>query len=454
MVNANEITRDWDELEFLVAFLSRAGYAESVDIADEVEPDWFICREAKVVWTSMRELARTGLELDAFSLGKALRESGARQGDHDFLRDSILTHPAITVPPSGLKSRVKALRDTYNRRKLAALGVRLQAIAEVDDLLDISTEVADALGEILSDASTGGNQVVDYLDILQTADSGGAFLPANRRFNKIVFGIPGLDHDLCAGPGTFGLLAAKASAGKSALAIQAAYASALQGLSPLMVNLEMEREDVGARLASAVTQRDSFEILRKPSTPGRNATQEAREAISRVRGLHAPSGEPWRRLEAMIRKEHRKRRLDLVIVDYFTLLEPPQTSNRNASVAYQLGDLSKAMKRLASQLGICILALSQFNRGVEDGKEPELHHLRETGQLEQDASFVVMLWTEMPKYDPGEIRTVKVRMAKNRGGRRWGLWRAEYDPKFNTFSEIQLETEPVKPRGRKLLEDI
>lgn len=437
-----EQNRDWDELEFLVAFLSRAGYAESVDIADEVEPEWFICREAKVVWTAMRELSRSGLEVDAFSIGKALRESGAKPSDHEFLKGTILAHPAVLVPPSGLKSRVKALRETYLRRRLAAFGAKLQNMTEADDLVDISSEVSEALGDLLAEGSTGGAQVVDYLDILTTAEAGGAVLPLSRRMNKIVFGIPGLDSDLCAGVGTFGLLAAKTSAGKSALAIQAALASATQGLSPLMVNLEMEREDVGARLVAGITARDSFDILRKTSTMSRQATQDEREAVGRVRGLHVASGEPWKRLEAMIRREHNRKRLDLVIVDYFTLLEPPQTTNRNASVAYQLGDLSKSMKRLASQLGICILALSQFNRGIEDGKEPELHNLRETGQLEQDASFVVMLWTEKAKYEPGEPRVVKMRVAKNRGGKRWGLYRAKYEPALNTFSEIERETEP------------
>lgn len=447
-MNPAHLTNDWDELEFLAAFLARAAFAESVEIADEVEPDWFICREAKTVWAAMRGLSRAGLEVDAFSITKAMRESGAAASDFSFLRDTVLGHAGLNETPSGLKSRVKALRETYLRRRIVAFGARLHSLSEMDDLQEVTAEVSEALGDLLAEGSTGGAQVVNYLDILATAELGGAVLPLSRRFNKLAFGIPSLDADLVAGVGTFGLLAAKTSAGKSALAIQAALESAMLGLSPLMVNLEMEREDVGARLVSGITGRDSFDILRKTSTAARNATQEKRDAVGRVRGLHAPSGESWKRLEASIRREHRKKRLDLVIVDYFTLLEPPQTSNRNASVAYQLGDLSKSMKRLASQLGICILALSQFNRGVEDGKEPELHNLRETGQLEQDASFVIMLWTEKAKYEPGEKRIVKMRMAKNRGGKRWGLYRTVYDPPLNSFVEVANETYAPVGNGR------
>ena len=433
----DQLSRDWEELEFLVAFLGRAAHPDAVSFADEVEPEWFLVREARTVWTAMRELSRSAMEVDAFSIKRAMKDAGARKSDFDFLANDVFGHPALHEPPSSLRARVKAIRAAYLRRRLARLGATLQG--DTGDLPSLLGEARAVLGDIECDGADA--QVISYGDILATAKNGGAVLPLHRRVNSLQFGIPGLDHDLCAGPGTFGILAAKTSAGKSALAIQCALESAKKGLHPLMVNLEMDREDVGSRLVAGMTGRDSFDILRKES-PAITPSYEEEKAVERIRGIHAASGEPWKKLEGAIRKAHRHAPLDLVIVDYFTLLDPPASSNRNASVAYQLGDLSKAMKRLASQLGICILALSQFNRGIEDGKEPSLENLRETGQLEQDASFVLLMWTERAKYEPGEDRTVKIRVAKNRGGKRWGLHHTLYKPAFNIFHETIAETKP------------
>jgi replicative DNA helicase len=160
--------------------------------------------------------------------------------------------------------------------------------------------------------------------------------------------------------------------------------------------------------------------------------------LGNARGLHVPSGEPWAAIEAAIRREARKG-LDCVILDYFTLIEAPDVKGQ-VSTAYRLGELSKAMRRLAAQLGLTICVLSQFNRGVEDGKEPSLENLRETGQLEQDAAYVVLLWTERAKYEPHENRIVNGRLAKNRNGARWVLARTEFNPKANRFTEQERET--------------
>jgi replicative DNA helicase len=110
--------------------------------------------------------------------------------------------------------------------------------------------------------------------------------------------------------------------------------------------------------------------------------------------------------------------LGLIIIDYLQLLDPAKkTDNRNNDVS----DISKALKQLARELNIPILALSQLSRAVEhrENKIPSLADLRESGSLEQDADIVEFLYREdyynkdKPQTDPSITQLI---LAKNRGG--------------------------------------
>ena len=93
-----------------------------------------------------------------------------------------------------------------------------------------------------------------------------------------------------------------------------------------------------------------------------------------------------------IRSESRHMGYDIIIIDYLQLLKSDKEyrGNRYAEV----GAISKAIKALAMELNIPIIALSQLNRVSEarDTKEPTMAELREAGDIEQDASVIMLLW--------------------------------------------------------------
>ena len=108
--------------------------------------------------------------------------------------------------------------------------------------------------------------------------------------------------------------------------------------------------------------------------------------------------------------------------------------------------MSASFKAMAKDLGISVILLSQFNREVADGERPRLENLKETGGLEQDASWVILAWTEKPEYEPDEDRIVFMELAKNRGGKRWKRARVKFMPAKNRFVEQQNETDqPLIP---------
>jgi replicative DNA helicase len=159
---------------------------------------------------------------------------------------------------------------------------------------------------------------------------------------------------------------------------------------------------------------------------------------------------------------NRKRRVGAVGIDYLQLLIRPQAKGRNeASV---VGDMTRALKVMAQQAGICVILLSQLSRQVEnrEDKRPQLSDLRESGAIEQDADAVLFPFREHyylvkaePKPDPPGVsgkhlewemrcedarRHLEVICAKQRGGPE-GADRQRY------FAEYDyIEDEPYEAR--------
>lgn len=111
-----------------------------------------------------------------------------------------------------------------------------------------------------------------------------------------------------------------------------------------------------------------------------------------------------------IKAESRYRQFDVIMIDYLQLIKAERKySNRSSEV----GDISKALKALAMELNVPVIALSQLNRVSEgrDTKEPTMSELRESGDIEQDASNIFFLWN---LDESGEYKGLKV--AKQRQG--------------------------------------
>lgn len=113
-------------------------------------------------------------------------------------------------------------------------------------------------------------------------------------------------------------------------------------------------------------------------------------------------------LRARARRCHLAWPLDLVVVDYLTLV----TGNRarGASRAEEVGTISKGLKRLAREMDVPVMAMAQLKRDA-DAREPKLSDLRESGDIEQDADKVLFIWR-----DKTDTYMRKIKLAKNRSG--------------------------------------
>lgn len=126
-----------------------------------------------------------------------------------------------------------------------------------------------------------------------------------------------------------------------------------------------------------------------------------------------------------MRRAHRKKPLDLLIVDYLQLLRG--TTYRGKNRVEEIGEISGGLKAIAKELNIPVIAVSQLNRAADgrDDHRPLLSDLRASGDIEQDADIVMFVfreeyYLERKQPDPGDITATqewqkKMHQARGRG---------------------------------------
>ena len=192
------------------------------------------------------------------------------------------------------------------------------------------------------------------------------------------------------------IVAARPSLGKSTLAFNIARHSSEQGARVGIFSLEMSAEQIAIRLLSSEAKVDSHRLrLGMVSEAEHRRELDAIGLLSElpiyiddtpVQGVVEMRGKA-RRLQA-------ERGLDLLIVDYLQLMT--SENRRGDNRVQEMGDFSRALKGLARDMDIPVLACSQLSRAPEQrpSHRPILSDLRESGSIEQDADVVAFIYRE------------------------------------------------------------
>jgi len=347
--------------------------------------------------------------------------------ESDIISAELTKCLAIRCFPSELESYAEVLVKGFTSRRLKNLisitpnpgAVNEQLSMLIEDLQNLQDESASKDG-------------VNAAELVESCK--GLYFNPNRvpglklGFSKLDDIIGGID------PGDMALIGARPAVGKSSLASQIVLTLAKSGHKVALFNLEMATQQIYERFLSYETGIGLTRIRKAQCFLG-DEEKKVREAHERIvklsKNLTVYSGS---RSIAELKSECRRHKFDVVIVDYLQLLEADDIykGDRYAEVSSISGDL----KRLAMNMHIPIIALSQLNRGSERAaeKEPTMADLRETGNLEQDASVIVLLWNLDPENK--ELKGCKVE--KNRQGLT-GTVKMRFDGSQMRFEEIRDE---------------
>jgi replicative DNA helicase len=234
-------------------------------------------------------------------------------------------------------------------------------------------------------------------------------------------GLPALDAMVSLLPGKLVVVAGRPGMGKSALAMQIGGYVAASGGRVGVYSLEMTRREVLARMVSAASGVDGRKLTQTMPADGdfdalMPAMQQLAESTRTLFVRDAPGLTPSR-LRTLARRLKRRSGLDLVVVDYLTIME---ADRRGGNRTEEVTQISRSLKALALELDVPVLACAQLNRSVEarPDRRPMLSDLRESGSIEQDADVVAFVLR--PEYywpdDVALCGRASVIVAKNRGG--------------------------------------
>ena len=196
------------------------------------------------------------------------------------------------------------------------------------------------------------------------------------------------------------ILAARPSMGKTALALNIGSHAAANGLNVGVFSLEMGGEQLTLRLLSAESNIAHHNI--------RNATITSDEWVELINAasrlserklfIDDTAGLDIMALRAKARKLKSQHGIDFLIIDYLQMLH---STKKHENRHQEVSEISRALKALAKELQIPILALSQLSRAVDSrmDKRPMLSDLRESGAIEQDADVIMFLYRDIV-YNP------------------------------------------------------
>ena len=193
------------------------------------------------------------------------------------------------------------------------------------------------------------------------------------------------------------ILGARPGVGKTALALQIATYTATHCAPVLIVSLEMDGAEIMSRIAAArsgvdVQRMETGDFTDDDWSDLARAMPEASRLPMRI-ATHATT-------PALIRKEASAMKysqgLGMIVVDYIQLLH---SSQKVTSRYEEVSEISRDLKQLAMDLGVPVLALTQFNRQSESGtggkaekRKPQMSESKESGSIEQDANMFLTLW--------------------------------------------------------------
>lgn len=335
----------------------------------------------------------------------------ARAGD--AYRDMVQGIRDTVITAANWRGYLSALRRQSILHRVTEIARDIVTYSAVDADLEALQARAEEMLAVL--AGSAARQRVHTMNDLLT----GFFQRQGQKRVYLDWGFHRVNsHLFCEqGGGDYVLLAARPSVGKSALALQLGVHFARQGKRVDFFSFETEADKAADRIMAAQSWVSLRAIKRDETTE--NQMQSLVSAKKRLVGL------PFHLIDAAgmtvenIRARALRDQAEIVIIDYLQLID---FKNRRFSEYERVSEISRGIQRLCKQYKITVIALSQLSR-IGDNEEPDLTHLRSSGQLEQDADAVLFLYR--PPFDPLENEEERadaknrrvLKIAKNKEGR-------------------------------------
>ena len=420
-----------------------------IDASDVLQPDDFYEHANRIVFQAMLNISDREEVIDPVTLQDELKKNN--QVD-DIGGIAYVTELSMATPTAAhVTYYAKIVKRKAILRNLISTSQRIiqNAIEGSDDVTDILDDAESQIMGVSQDNASGGFKSIH--DVLNTAmeeinsipDDGNMVTGLPSGFSELDKMTTGFHDDELI------ILAARPGVGKTAFALNVAQFVGLKtDKTVAMFSLEMGAEQLVQRMLASEGLIDSQHLR-----TGQLTDEEWRKLVVAAGSLDNTSiyidDTPGIKMSEIRAKARRlakeKGNLGLILIDYLQLIEGPRSESRQQEVSA----ISRQLKKLAKELHIPVIALSQLSRSVEQrqDKRPVLSDIRESGSIEQDADIVAFLYRddyyrdERDEDDEGEVEAeedngeVEVIIEKNRSGTR-GTVKLMFSKPYNRFSNL------------------
>lgn len=348
-------------------------------VYEKLKPEMF---QVVIYQKSYLEIVRmydTGEKANLVNLAQRLKGYGF--SEENILKELRECIGSATITAE-IKSHANVLAKDFRAAKLSQIlnAVRVSP-ADIDNQIGLLINDLESLKESERTRLKGMDQIVKE-------NENNHFI--ERETDGLILGFPRLDEMLVElEKGDVTVIGARPAVGKSAFVTQIIRNLSAAGKRGAFYNLEMSEKQIYERMLSAETG-INLKRIRKAKAYWRDEHAKVSVANNKI-GSYKVMIRSGAVKVSEIRSECRHLEIDYLVIDYLQLI---RSDIRYANRVSEVGDISKSIKAMAMELGVHVFLLSQLNRASEmkSTKEPTMAELRESGDVEQDASAVILIW--------------------------------------------------------------
>ena len=414
-------------------------------IADILKPEAFYKEAHRVVYEAILFLFNDSQPVDLLTVTAQLRKDGTLEAAGGAYAVTALTTKVNSA--ANVEYHARIIIEMAIKRELIRVSGEIQtkAYEETTDVFDLLDQTEGALFEIseqnirknYADMKSIMAEALTEIEIKRGQEGGLTGIASGfTELDRVTSGWQKSD---------LVIIAARPGMGKTAFVVSAMRNAAVDFNQPVAIfSLEMSSVQLVNRLISAEAELESEKIKK-----GKLQNYEWEQLLSKTEKLSkAPifiddtPALTILELRAKCRRLKSQHDVQLIIIDYLQLMSADARGGGNRE--QEIATISRALKGLAKELNVPVIALSQLSRAVETrggDKRPQLSDLRESGSIEQDADMVMFLYR--PEYygiteDENQLPTTgmgEVIIAKHRNGSLENV-KLKFIGKFTKFADL------------------
>ncbi len=390
------------------------------DVFDSINETDFYSPLHRRVYAAMIELHKASRPIDPFLVGDVLKRDGSLETIGGI---TVIANLTYGLPHySNVEEYVGIVREKATLREMIRTCNRITEMAwnEEEKAESVVLHAQTAINDICIKAESSDTSNEHFVPLHKLLD--GEVKQAldellGKRTNKIKTGFEPIDEAIGGGVSLSDvlLLVADTGMGKSALALQIAGQIAAQNIPTAFLAGEMTNAENVKRRLSQVSGITNLNWLQHITQDQYNALMAWSAEISshplflehRISDLHT--------LATHLRSLVRRQGLKVLVIDYIQLFKMERLDRRKR--VERIAEASQEVKRIANEMGLAIIEVAQFNREGAKSGQPGLHDLEGSGQLEKDASLILILeLNEMEEFDEyhRKYHRAKIRIVKGR----------------------------------------